>query len=115
MIRNNKLKTISQNLRNNQTKEERRLWYCFLRDLPVQFHRQYVIGNYIVDFCCPTKKIIIELDGSQHYETLHENKDKIRDNDLNELGYIVLRYSNYLLHKKFKSVCEDIYSHLGLD
>ena len=115
MKRNSKLKDISQYLRRNQTDEERKLWYCFLTDLPVQFHRQYIIGSFVVDFCCPTKKIIIEVDGFQHYVfKSREDKDKIRDAKLSDLGYTVLRYSNQEINKEFRSVCDTIYYHLGL-
>ena len=67
----------ARTLRNNPTKEENHLWYDFLRSYPVRFHRQYVIENYIVDFFCPKAKLIIELDGSQHYTT-----DRAVDYDL---------------------------------
>ena len=60
------------------TKEERRLWYDFLRTYPVRFLRQKVIDNYIVDFYCHQARIIIELDGSQHYDEVGITKDKIR-------------------------------------
>jgi very-short-patch-repair endonuclease len=62
------LTKTSQTLRCNLTKEERHLWYDFLKDYPVQFNRQKVIGNYIVDFYCFQAKLIVELDGSQHFE-----------------------------------------------
>ena len=65
--KNYKLTHISKVLRNNMTKEEKHLWYDFLKRLPVTFNRQKVIGKYVVDFCCASKKIIVELDGSQHY------------------------------------------------
>ncbi|MGN1060705.1 MAG: endonuclease domain-containing protein [Candidatus Coproplasma sp.] len=115
MIRKRNLKGISQYLRRNQTDEEKKLWYGFLCDLPIQFHRQCIINSYVVDFCCPTKKIVIEIDGSQHYEKEIETKDKIRDYNLGELGYLVLHYSNFQINKEFDSVCNDIYYHLGLD
>lgn len=95
------------------TKEERHLWYDFLKSLPVTFKRQYVIKNYIVDFCCESKKIIIELDGSQHYES-QENaaKDQIRDKQLKELGYRVLRFDNLEVYKNFSGVCDTIYYYI---
>lgn len=104
----------SRELRNNQTKEEKKLWFQFLNKLPVRFWRQKVIENYIVDFCCPKQMLIIELDGSQHYEDEHAVKDVERDSFLNSLGYTVLRYSNRQLNSEFKSVCADIYSHLNI-
>ncbi|MGN0812018.1 MAG: endonuclease domain-containing protein [Candidatus Coproplasma sp.] len=116
MIRNRKLKGISQHLRRNQTDEENKLWYGFLCDLPVQFHRQYIIESFVVDFCCPTKMVVIEIDGFQHYALKSlENKDKMRDAKLAALGYTVLRYSNHEINKEFDSVCDTIYYHLNLD
>ena len=66
----------------------------FLKSLPVTFHRQKVIGNYIVDFYVAGAKLVIELDGSQHYEEKGMQNDKLRDAYLNSLGLTVLRYSN---------------------
>ena len=66
MERNQDLTQVSQKLRKNATKEENLLWYNFLRKYRVQFRRQYVIGNYIVDFFCHKAKLVVELDGSQH-------------------------------------------------
>ena len=96
------------------TKEEKHLWYDFLKEQPVTFKRQYVINNYIVDFCCESKKLIIELDGSQHLEKAeNEIKDKKRDCELNELGYTVIRFDNTEIHKNFNGVCETIYSYIN--
>ncbi|MBQ5583241.1 MAG: DUF559 domain-containing protein, partial [Ruminiclostridium sp.] len=63
-----RLRPNARNLRKEMTKEERRLWYDFLKGLPVTVHRQKVIGPYIVDFYIASSKTVIELDGSQHYE-----------------------------------------------
>jgi very-short-patch-repair endonuclease len=91
------------------TEEEDRLWYNFLKDLPFQFYRQKIIENFIVDFYCPTKKIVIEIDGSQHYEDDGKESDIKRDERLSQIGIKVLRYSNLDVLKNFKNVCEDIY------
>ena len=95
------------------TKEERHLWYDFLKDQPVTFHRQKVIGNYIVDFYCATAKIVIELDGSQHYEDKGKKADIRRDLYLNNLGLTVLRYSNYDINRNFDGVCADILQYIS--
>ena len=92
------------------TEEERKLWYLFLKDFPIRFLRQKVIGNYIVDFYCAQAKLVIELDGSQHYEEKGECQDKERDEYLNALGVKVLRFSNYELNKNFQIICEHIYN-----
>jgi len=110
---NPKLTGNAKSLRKNMTKEERHLWYDFLKALPFTINRQKVIGNYIVDFYCAEKKIIIELDGSQHYENKGKGNDKIRDSFLKNCGFKVLRYSNYDVNKNFKGVCTDILKHLS--
>ena len=111
---NAKLTPNSKHLRKNMTKEERHLWYDCLKQLPVTVHRQKVIGNYIVDFYFSFSKIVIELDGSQHYESLHQQKDFLRDTYLRELGITVLRYSNADINLRFRQVCDDIYNHLSV-
>lgn len=68
MEQNQKMKPISQHLRKHATKEENLLWYSFLRLYKPRFRRQYVIGDYIVDFYCHKAKLVVELDGSQHGE-----------------------------------------------
>ena len=113
-LHNGKLTSNAKHLRKNMTKEERHLWYDCLKLLPVTVHRQKVIGHYIVDFYIASAGIVIELDGSQHYETVHQQKDFQRDAYLNELGIIVLRYSNADINLRFRQVCDDIYHHLSL-
>ena len=105
---NKKLTEFSQTLRVNMTKEERHLWYDCLKNLPVLVHRQKVIEKYIVDFCIPSQMIVIEIDGGQHYEEEAKIADAERDARLHELGYIVLRYTNLDIKRRFKAVCEDI-------
>ena len=105
---NKKLKENSQNLRKNMTAQERHLWYDFLSNYPVHFHRQKVIGNYIVDFYCPKAKIVVELDGSQHFEPEAVRADQERTEYLKRLGIQVLRYANNEVNEQFRAVCEDI-------
>ncbi len=105
----------SKILRKNMTRQEKHLWYDFLRFLPVTIHRQKVIGNYIVDFYCASAKIVIELDGSQHYDNDGIYNDNLRDDYLNKLGITVLRYSNLDVDKNFNGVCEDIQKHLNIE
>ena len=109
---NPNLKPNAQNLRKRMTKEERHLWYDFLKTLSVTVNRQKVIGRYIVDFYCAEAKLVIELDGSQHYKETGINGDKERDDYLNGLGLTVLRYSNLDVKKNFRGVCEDIMNHI---
>ena len=105
---NSKLKTYSQTLRKEMTKEERHLWYDFFKKIPYTVNRQKLIGNYIVDFYCASAKIVVELDGSQHFEKEGHEKDIERDKYLNSLGIQVLRFSNYDINNSFNDVCEEI-------
>ena len=107
---NSKLTRNAQELRKSMTKEERHLWYDFLKRLPITFNRQKVMGQYIADFYCAEKKLVIELDGSQHYMDEGQQADKERDLALKELGFTVLRYTNLDIQRKFKTVCEDIWN-----
>ena len=105
---NKKLKTNARKLRKTMTKEERHLWYDCLKHLPITVHRQKILGNYIVDFYIAHPKIVIELDGSQHYEELYHEKDRQRDDYLRNIGCKVLRYSNSDINMRFSEVCQDI-------
>ena len=97
------------------TKEERHLWYDFMRGLPVRVHRQKVIGRYIVDFYIAEKNLVIELDGSQHYEQDAIRADMERDAYMNSLGINVFRYSNLDVNQNFRAVCQDIWNRLELE
>lgn len=112
---NPKLTANAQKLRKNMTKEERNLWYNFLKELPITINKQKVIGNYIVDFYCAYAKIVIELDGSQHFEEQGKRYDEKRDEYLKSLGLTVLRYSNYDVNTNFYGVCTDIMKRLPLE
>ena len=98
----------SKILRKNMTKEERHLWYDFLNIYKPAFRRQFVILDYIVDFYCPSAKLAIEIDGSQHYESDNIMKDDLRTKKLESLGISVIRYTNLDIQKRFQIVCEDI-------
>ena len=110
---NSKLTRNAKLLRKNMTKEERHLWYDFLKAIPLTVNRQKVIGNYIVDFYIAASKIVIEIDGSQHYEGNGIENDARRDEYLNSLGIKVLRYSNLDINQRFESVCEDILNEIN--
>ena len=75
---NSKLVSNARNLRKNMTKEERHLWYDFLKNYSVRFYRQKILGQYIVDFYCADAKLVIALDGSQHYDPNEMKRDKER-------------------------------------
>ncbi len=112
---NKNLVPLAQNLRKNMTKEEKHLWYDFLKKLPLTVNRQKNIGNYIVDFFIAQKRIVIEIDGQGHGFEENIIKDKKRDEDFNNLGITVLRYMNNDINHRFNSVCQDILLHLGID
>lgn len=109
MERNSNLKERSQKLRKEATKEENLLWYNFLRKYPVQFRRQYIVGNYIVDFYCHQAKLVVELDGSGHYEPKAIQYDHMRTQYLESQEICVFRVSNLDVLRRFKEVCEAIH------
>ena len=108
MRHDEKILRNSQQLRRNMTKEERHLWYDFLKTYPVQVKRQFPIGNYIVDFYCHKAKLVIELDGSQHCEPDGLEYDRMRTAFLESQGLRVLRVSNLDVMREFRGVCEMI-------
>lgn len=95
------------------TEQETKLWYGFLKALPFHFSRQKVVGKYIVDFYCASKKIIIEIDGSQHYGDESLKADECRDEFLTAKGFKVLRYTNLDINLRFEDTCEDILHYLN--
>ena len=105
---NKQLVSLAKQLRKEMTKEERHLWYDFLRSYPVRFSRQKVLGNYIADFYCAEARLVIELDGSQHYEPEEMQKDAERTVFLEKYGLEVIRISNNEVGKNFCGVCEYI-------
>ena len=102
----------AQNLRKNMTDEEKHLWYDFLKNLPVTINRQKNIGNYIVDFLISSSNLVIELDGSQHWDEENKENDKKRDEYLKKTELTVLRYSNKEINENFDGVCADILKHI---
>ena len=90
------------------TKEERHLWYDYLRTYPIRFLRQKVIDQYIADFYCHDARLVIELDGSQHYESNSLLRDAIRTEHMGNRGLTVLRIRNNAVNNNFRGVCEYI-------
>ena len=105
---NKQLIPLAKQLRKEMTKEERHLWYDFLRSHTVRFTRQKVLGRYIADFYSAEVKLVIELDGSQHYETDEMQKDLERTAFLESYGLRVIRIPNNELNSNFRGVCEYI-------
>ena len=99
---NKQLVPFAKQLRKEMTKEERHLWYDFLRTYPVRFSRQKVLGKYIADFYSAEAKLVIELDGSQHYEYTNAEKDAERTAFLEGYGLTVLRIPNDEVNRNFR-------------
>ena len=105
---NKQLVPLAKQLRKEMTKEERHLWYDFLRSYPVRFSRQKVLGKYIADFYSAEAKLVVELDGSQHYEDRNIEKDNERTAFLEGYGLTVIRIPNNEVSRNFRGVCEYI-------
>ena len=105
---NKALVSNARTLRKNMTKEERHLWYDFLRGYEIRFLRQKIAGKYILDFYCPAVKLAVELDGSQHYDPKEMAKDSERTEYLKQFGISVLRIPNNEVMYIFRGVCEYI-------
>ena len=106
--KNNKLLPRARELRREMTPHERKLWYLFLRDYPVKIYKQRIIKSFIVDFYCHAAKLVIEVDGSQHFTEDGEAYDKERTQILSSYGLRVLRFSNYEIDTQFTGVCDQI-------
>ncbi len=100
----------ARDLRKNMTDEERKLWLYCLKDLPVKFRKQKPIGNYIVDYYCSEIGVVIEIDGSQHFEQDGMSYDKKRDEYLSGLVLSVVRIPNNNIRFDFVAVRELIYN-----
>ena len=107
---NHSLKPNARRLRTNMTDAEQRLWFKLRRKqvLNIQFYRQKPIGNYIVDFYAPAVKLVVEIDGGQHFEDEHQNRDEQRDAGLKKLGLHVLRFDNLQVLRETDAVLEAI-------
>jgi len=111
---NKNLKNLARNLRKNMTDAERRLWSKIRRKQlqELQFYRQKNIGDFIVDFYCPAAKLIVEIDGGQHYSEENILKDEARDRFISNLGFKVLRFSNSDVFNNIEGVVQRIYDNL---
>ena len=110
MIRkhNKNLVSNARELRKNMTKEEKHLWYDFLRTYPIRFLKQKVLGKYIADFYCAEAKLVVELDGSEHYTPEAKNHDATRTEFLEQYDILVVRILNIDVNNNFYGVCEYI-------
>lgn len=107
---NKKLIPFAKSLRKNATPEENHLWYDFLRSYPIRFQRQKTIGQFIADFYCDRAKLVIELDGSQHFTPEGHTCDEARTAAIETYGVAVLRFTNRDINRSFPAVCTQINS-----
>ena len=114
VVKNNKMLDTARKLRREMTPQERKLWYLFLRKYPVKIYKQRIIESFIVDFYCTDARLVIELDGSQHYTEQGQCYDKERSLILQEYGLKVLRFSNSDVDFRFDHVCEAIHNEIPL-
>ena len=103
-----KLIPRAKELRKDATKQENHLWYDFLRSYPVRFQRQKTIDGFIADFYCHVARLVVEVDGSQHYDEQGLAYDKERSAIFAEYGVKVIRFSNLDVERNFEGVCTAI-------
>ena len=106
--KNNEWLNIAKILRHNMTRQEQHLWYDFLRYYPQKIYKQRIIDNFIADFYCHSARLVIEIDGSQHYTNQGKAHDEARTEILERYGIYVLRFSNEDIDKNFDGVCRMI-------
>ena len=106
--KNNELLNVARILRRNMTRQEKHLWYDFLRYYPVKIYKQRIIDNFIADFYCHSARLVIELDSSQHYTSQGKAHDAARTEILEGYGIYVLRFSNRDVDENFEGVCRVI-------
>lgn len=104
----------ARELRKNMTPQERHLWYDFLRTYPVKFYRQRIIDFFIVDFYCASAKLVVEIDGSQHYTEQGQAYDAERSAILSQYHLKVLRFSNREVDSHFEGVCRQIHTEVQI-
>ena len=104
----NELLNVARNLRRNMTRQEKHLWYDFLRYYPIKIYKQRIIDHFIADFYCHSARLVIELDGSQHYTSQGKAHDAARTEILEKYGIYVLRFSNKDIDENFEGVCRTI-------
>ena len=105
---NKNLIPLAKTLRKNATPQENHLWYDFLRSYTPRFQRQKTIGQFIADFYCEKAKLVIELDGSQHFTPEGITHDEARTAAIETTGVTVLRFTNRNIDSHFEAVCTAI-------
>ena len=108
--KNGQMLPRARDLRRNMTPQEKKLWYQFLRQYPVKIYKQRIVESFIVDFSCASAKLVIELDGSQHYTEQGEAYDAERSACLARCGLEVIRFTNAEIDSEFDAVCNKIHA-----
>ena len=103
--KNDELLNIAKILRRNMTRYEKHLWYDFLQHYPIKIYKQRIIDDFVADFYCHQARLVIELDGSQHYTVKGKIHDEERTEIFEKYGLAVLRFSNKEIDEKFEGVC----------
>ena len=106
--KNNELLNVARILRRNMTRQEKHLWYDFLKYYEIKFQRQRPIDEFIADFYCQKANLVIEIDGNQHYSQDGIQKDTFRTERLELYGLTVIRLTNHQIDNEFYDVCEFI-------
>ena len=101
---NESLKKYAVEMRKNQTDEEKKVWYQILKGRIPKFHRQRIIGNYIVDFYCPQLRLAIEIDGYQHFYEENIEYDSKRTEYIESQDIYILRFENTEVNKDIEYV-----------
>ena len=103
--KNSDLLNIAKILRRNMTRQENRLWYDFLRHYSIKVYKQRIIEDFVVDFYCHRARLVIEIDGSQHYTSQGHSYDEERSKIFEKYGIYVLRFSNKDIDEEFEGAC----------
>ena len=106
--KHNELLNIAKILRRNMTRQEKHLWYDFLQHYPVKVYKQRIIDDFVVDFYCHQARLVIEIDGSQHYTLEGKKHDEMRTKIIEGYGLHIIRFSNKDIDEKFEGVCYTI-------
>ena len=102
------LKENARLLRKNMTKQEKHLWFDFLRTYPVKIYRQRVIDRFVADFYCSAARLVIEIDGAPHFTQEGKEYDEVRTDALKRYQLEVIRFTNHEIETNFTGVCQTI-------
>ncbi|WP_439637881.1 endonuclease domain-containing protein [Gloeomargarita lithophora] len=105
---NRELVPRARELRKNMTPAEKKIWYGYLRNFKFRVLRQRPIAHFIVDFYCPTLKLVIEIDGDSHFTDEGKAYDEERTQRLESYGLRVVRFTNQQILRELQSVCEQL-------